>query len=176
MNQLVIQDTESALLATADTFRLGGHGPDELLSVAVLEQALTMDLTGCGRAVANRLVVCYIKTRASLRVQDPAAYAAVFETILARYPEEIAQQAVDYLIETCEWPPEAAHIVKACERFMVKRRAAVNAAKKQLAEHERRRERAERDAVVERDRPVVEPLFREWRDDFRQMVAGKRAG
>ena len=174
MNQLVVQDVERALLASAGDFRHGGHGPDKLLPVAALERALTTDMAGCGKLAANRLVVFYIKSRASLRVQDPEVYAAIFETILARYPEEIARKAVDYLIETREWPPEAAHIVAACERFMVPRRAMVWVARRQLEEHERRRQEAEHEAAVERDRPVVEAEFREWKAGFKRTVEGKR--
>ena len=176
MNQLVPQDTESALLASFNTFRHGGHGPDELLPVAVLEQALKADMAPCGKAAANKLVVFYLATRAHARPQDSAVYSQMVETIIGRYPEDIARQTIDHLIETAKYLPEGAEVVTVCERFMVRRRGAVYAAGKQLAEHERRRERAERDALVEHDRPAVEAAFREWQADFKQMVAGKLVG
>lgn len=176
MTQLVVHGVEHELWTSADTFRHGGHGPDTLLPVAVLEQALTVDLAGCGKAVANRLVVFYIATRAHARPQDSTVYAQMVETIIGRYPEDIARQAINYLIETARYLPEGVEIKAACERFMVKRRGAVCAARKQLVEHTLRRRRATYEAEVQRDRPIVEPLFRKWAADFPRTVAGKRVG
>jgi hypothetical protein len=154
LRSLEIVDEYARLVPIIDCERVIAEVERSLVSIADANQAIDL---------AERLTGSY-----PIRcLPNPEVYGATVTRVLAKFPVDLGEMAVDHIIENLRFLPAAADVASVLRNLAASRRIVAQRARMHLAEHERRARTAER-------RREVDTLSAEERQAHAAKVARRR--
>lgn len=117
------------------------------ICLAVLHQTPKL-LEPMGNAEAPKCAKILVGSYPKREANDPAIYARAITSVFAEVPLDVGKAAVDHITRHCKFLPTRAEVHEACQRLVDERHMAARVARMHIAEEERRREEAERQASL----------------------------